>query len=205
MQPFSATSGRAGIASRPAFFQQDDAHRRCLPRYRARCDFALGAGCGRLGPQPGRQAPRPRVAHAGRPLVIPSLSHVQAFLAFLGAHGHGRILIHCAAGLGRSPALAIIAMVSQGIDALSTCALVWEAVPHASLNRMRMTQAAPTEVRHEVGNWAVPPRLRTPLQRRRQGGPKAISTGRIAAAVRLDGTIDATWIDTLWETNTGPS
>ncbi len=35
--------------------------------------------------------------------------------------------------------------------------------------------------------------------------PKAISTGRIAAAVRLDGTIDATWIDTLWETNTGPS
>ncbi len=105
---------------------------------------------------PGGRPRAPGVAHAGRPLVIPSLSHVQAFLAFLGAHGHGRILIHCAAGLGRSPALAIIAMVSQGIDALSTCALVWEAVPHASLNRMRMTQAAPTEVRHEVGNWAVP-------------------------------------------------
>lgn len=96
----------------------------------------------------------PGVAHTGRPLVLPEPAHVQALLAFIDAHSHGRILIHCAAGLGRSPALAILALVAQGIDAFDAYAMVREAVTHASPNRLLLAHGT-SLLRQAVGDAAA--------------------------------------------------
>lgn len=57
----------------------------------------------------------------------------------MGSHGpaHGpRILIHCHAGLGRSPAMAVVALMAMGLDARTAVEAVAMAVPEASPNRL---------------------------------------------------------------------
>lgn len=46
-----------------------------------------------------------------------------------------RLLIHCTAGLSRSPAFAIVAAITAGHDVAATCAEVRRLVPHAQPNR----------------------------------------------------------------------
>lgn len=64
-----------------------------------------------------------------------------------GRHGepgaaHGpRILIRCHAGLGRSPALAIVALMAMGLDARAAVEAVAMAVPEASPNRLVLRHA----------------------------------------------------------------
>lgn len=79
-----------------------------------------------------------------RPMALPMPAHVHALLATMARHGlihgegHGkeRLLIHCEAGLGRAPALAIVAAMAIGMDAHEAVHAVAMAVPEASPNRL---------------------------------------------------------------------
>ena len=61
--------------------------------------------------------------------------HLSAFIAFHAEYRDRRLLIHCTAGLSRSPAYAILALMLDGMTIGDSCALVAAAVPEASPNR----------------------------------------------------------------------
>ncbi len=68
--------------------------------------------------------------------------HLEAFLDFILHHRQGRILIHCVAGLGRSPALAIVALATVGgLKPHYAGLMVARAAPHASPNRLVLRHA----------------------------------------------------------------
>jgi predicted protein tyrosine phosphatase len=61
--------------------------------------------------------------------------HLSAFVTFHAAHRGQRLLIHCTAGLSRSPAYAILALMLDGMTVGDSCAMVAAAVPEVSPNR----------------------------------------------------------------------
>ncbi|WP_264048934.1 ParB N-terminal domain-containing protein [Methylobacterium flocculans] len=71
--------------------------------------------------------------------------HVRRFLSFLHERAPQRILVHCHAGLSRSPALAIVALVHAGMTVEAACQAVAHAVPEASPNR-RVVKCADGEL-----------------------------------------------------------
>ena len=75
-----------------------------------------------------RGAKRPGVQRA-RP------EHVAAMLKLLDDARPERVLLQCTAGLSRSPALALIAMVHAGSTVADACAALHRVIPHASPNR----------------------------------------------------------------------
>jgi predicted protein tyrosine phosphatase len=68
-------------------------------------------------------------------LQMPRRGSVEYILDKVKARAPERILIHCTAGLSRSPALAVAVLASQGVEPGEACRAVHEAVPEASPNR----------------------------------------------------------------------
>lgn len=73
--------------------------------------------------------------------TAPTHRHIAAFLWLLGA-GPRRLLVHCGAGLSRSPALAVVAAVYAGRLPEVACSAVRKAVPAASPNRLVLSIAS---------------------------------------------------------------
>jgi predicted protein tyrosine phosphatase len=67
--------------------------------------------------------------------------HLAAFVTFHTAPRRGRLLIHCIAGLSRSPAYAILALRLDGMIIGNSHALVTAAVPKANPNSRVFWQA----------------------------------------------------------------
>ena len=94
--------------------------------------------------------PRAAMGHA-RPMALPMPSHVSAIVeamkAHAEAHGQGmgrhglRLLINCHAGLGRSPAMGIVALMAWGMAAPDAVRAVAAALPEASPNRLILRHA----------------------------------------------------------------
>ncbi|MCJ2035529.1 hypothetical protein [Methylobacterium sp. J-068] len=86
-------------------------------------------------------------------MAIPMAAHVNGLLATMGRYGlihgdghgdgHGaeRLLIHCEAGLGRAPALGLVALMAMGMDAMAAVEAMAKAVPEASPNRLVLRHA----------------------------------------------------------------
>lgn len=81
----------------------------------------------------------PHAPHNGNHAGAHDGSHDQPHAAHDG--GEPRLLIQCTAGLGRSPALAIVAAMILGDDAPMACCMVAHASPHASPNRLILRHA----------------------------------------------------------------
>ena len=93
---------------------------------------------------PVRPTSRPVAPHLARPVR----GHVLALAAFMERHlpnpgvrrgkdgPEPKLLIHCTAGLGRSPAMAIVAAIIDGHEPAEACAMVAGAAPAASPNRL---------------------------------------------------------------------
>jgi predicted protein tyrosine phosphatase len=75
-----------------------------------------------------------RSSRASRLVVGCREQHIQSFFHFLKEKPE-RLLIHCVAGLSRSPALAILAICAIHGDIIKACAAVKRAIPFASPNR----------------------------------------------------------------------
>ena len=78
-------------------------------------------------------------AHDGAHGIAHHRAHAPPHEAHDG--GEPRLLIQCTAGLGRSPAMAIVAAIIEGHDAATACAMVAHASPHASPNRLILRHA----------------------------------------------------------------
>lgn len=72
--------------------------------------------------------------------TFPDYCHIEGLLDLL-AKSPQRLLLHCTAGLSRSPALAIVASVHQGRSASATCAEVRRLAPRSQPNRMVLEMA----------------------------------------------------------------
>jgi predicted protein tyrosine phosphatase len=76
--------------------------------------------------------------------VMPQAEHVERLVAFLRAWGHddAPLLIHCAAGISRSMAAALIALVVKaGGNEMEAARRIREAAPHAWPNRRMIALA----------------------------------------------------------------
>lgn len=101
--------------------------------------------------------------------------HVRAFVHFHAAHRGRSLLIHCTAGLSRSPALAILACMLDGMTAGDACLAVCRAVPEASPNRRVLYQA---ELALNLGTGHILDRAnRTFLYRHGAHGAAGVRTG----------------------------
>jgi len=67
--------------------------------------------------------------------------HVRGMVAWVQAQASQRLLIHCHAGLGRSPALAIVALMAVGMEARDAVDTIVHAVLKASPNRLILRHA----------------------------------------------------------------
>lgn len=112
-------------------------------------------------------------AVAGR-RVGPSHADVGALLAFLSRHRPDRLLVHCHAGLSRSPAIALAAMVAGGVDAATAVRDLARAVPEASPNRRIVALA---DARLVLAGELVAAVDRAFVQRRDQRGAMGEPTG----------------------------
>jgi predicted protein tyrosine phosphatase len=73
-------------------------------------------------------------------LLVPDADHIDAIETFLKLKP-ARLLIHCVAGLSRSPAVAIIAATRFGRSSVDAARAVLNAVPHAQPNRLLLALA----------------------------------------------------------------
>lgn len=104
-----------------------------------------------------------------------TIADVRAFVRFHAAHRGRRLLIHCTAGLSRSPALAILAYMLDGASARDACLGVCRAVPEASPNHRVLYQA---EQALSLGAGAILDRAnRTFLYRHGAHGAAGVRTG----------------------------
>lgn len=67
--------------------------------------------------------------------VVPDHRHISAFLEML-EYNADRLLIHCKAGLSRSPALVIVAAVKAGHDPITICVEVRRLISWVQPNRL---------------------------------------------------------------------
>jgi predicted protein tyrosine phosphatase len=70
----------------------------------------------------------------------PCHEHIERVIQVAGA-GARRLLIHCTAGLSRSPAIAIVVAVQTGHSASAACDEVVRLIPHAQPNRLLLQMA----------------------------------------------------------------
>jgi predicted protein tyrosine phosphatase len=75
-----------------------------------------------------------KTSRSARRLVGCSERHIQRFIEFIEIRP-SRLLIHCVAGLSRSPSLAMLAICKIQGDVAEACIAVNRAIPNASPNR----------------------------------------------------------------------
>jgi predicted protein tyrosine phosphatase len=73
--------------------------------------------------------------------IMPSLEAVKGIIDRIRERRPDRLLVHCHAGLSRSPALGIAALAARGATAQGACEAVHAAAPEASPNRAILAYA----------------------------------------------------------------
>lgn len=79
-------------------------------------------------------APEQDVAFLDEEFVAPAQHHIQAAIRFAQQHASGTLLIHCHAGMRRSPAIALAIMMARGNSASEAAEHLASIHPAASPN-----------------------------------------------------------------------
>jgi predicted protein tyrosine phosphatase len=84
-------------------------------------------------------APEQDVVFLDEEFVVPTQHHIQAAIRFAQQHASGILLIHCHAGMRRSPAIGLAILMAQGSTAREAVEHLASIHPSASPNPLMVT------------------------------------------------------------------